>query len=199
MNASILFLAWLMSAGTPAPTGSSATAVTAPAAATRIKLDVSARDGLKDAIRQYIATELQTRGPVQFVDNGADWTLDIVTTELTDPNGATVAVGLSFIIERHGIHTKMMLALAQACRYFIATGLLKDAPLDRDMRLLLQDVESLPAPDRLAVVSRHKMCVITPDRLPQACRDMVAAFDTERLGATTTAYAEPAAAPVGGK
>jgi hypothetical protein len=203
MNASIFFLAWLMSLGTPAPAGSSGTAVAAPPGPAKIKLDISARDEIKGAIRQHLATELQARGPVQFVDNDPDWTLGVVTTELTDANGAMVAVGLSFIVERHGIHTKMLLALAQACRYFIATGLLKDAPLERDMRLLLRGAEALPKPEHLAVVSQHKLCVITPDRLPQACHDMVAAFDAERFGtaatANSTANAKPMAAPVEGK
>lgn len=197
MNASIFFLAWLMSLGTPAPAGSGGTAVAAPPVPAKIKLDISARDELKGAIRQHLATELQAQGPVQFVENDAEWTLGVVTTELADAKGTTVALGLSFIVERHGVHTKMLQALAQACRYFIATGLLKDAPLERDMRLLLRGVEVLPDPEGLAVVSQHKMCVITPDRLPQACRDMVVVFDAERLG--TAGGAKPGAAPAEGK
>jgi len=203
MNASIFFLAWLMSLGTPAPADSCGMAVAAPLAPARIKLDISARDELKGAIREHLATELQARGRVQLVENDADWTLGVVTTELTDASGATVAVGLSFIVERHGIHTKMLQALAQACRYFIATGLLKDAPLERDMQLLLRGAEVLPAPEGLAVVSQHKMCVITPDRLPQACHDMVAVFGAECLGTAGTpdssANAKPSAAPAEGK
>jgi len=203
MNASIFFLAWLMSLGTPAPAGSGGMAVVAPPAPARIRLDISARDELKDAIRQHLTTELQARGPVQFVENDADWTLGVVTTELADAKGTTVAMGLSFIVERHGPHTIMLQALAQACRYFIATGLLKDAPLERDMQLLLRGVKELPDPQGLAVISQHKMCVITPDRLPQACHDMVVVFDAERLGtaagANPNAETKPAAAPVEGK
>ncbi len=203
MNASIFFLAWLMSLGTPAPAGPGGTAVAPPPAPAKIKLDISARDELKDAIRQQLTTELQTRGPVQFVENDADWTLGVVTTELTDAKGTTVAMGLSFIVERHGVHAQMLRALAQACRYFLATGLLKDAPLERDMQLLLQGVKELPEPQGLAVVSQHKMCVITPDRLAQACHDMVVVFDTERFGTAANgnpnASAKSMAAPVQGK
>jgi hypothetical protein len=143
---------------------------------------------------------MQARGPVQFVESDADWTLGVVTTELTDASGATVAVGLSFIVERHGIHVTMLKALAQACRYFLATGLLKDAPLERDMQLLLRGAEVLPEPEGLAVVSHHKMCVITPDRMPQACHDMVAVFGAECLGTAiapnASADAKLVAAPV---
>jgi hypothetical protein len=56
MNASIFFLAWLMSLGTPAPAGPGGTAVAAPPAPVKIRLEVSARDELKDAIRQHLAT-----------------------------------------------------------------------------------------------------------------------------------------------
>jgi len=193
MNVSIFFLAWLMSLGTPAPAGPAGPANAPRATPAKVKLDIIARDELKAAIRQQLSTELQSRSPVQLVDNDADWTIAVVTTELKDADGETAAVGLSFVVEQHGIHMKMMLALAQACRYFIATGLLKDAPLEADMRLLLQGVEAIPKPESLAVVSQHKMCVITPDQLPQACRDVIAGFDAMRLG--TTANAQPAPKP----
>jgi len=193
MNASIFFLAWLMSLGTPAPAGQAGPANTPQATPAKVKLDISASDELKAAIRQSLATELQSRSPVQLVDSDADWTIAVVTTELKNADGETAAMGLSFLVEQHGIHMKMMLALAQACRYFIATGLMKDAPLEADMRLLLQGVDAIPKPESLAVVSQHKMCVITPDQLPQACRDVIVGFDALRLG--TTASAQPAAQP----
>jgi hypothetical protein len=201
MNASILSLLWLMSLGTPAPTSPVGPVQAVPPAQAKIALDISARDELKATLRQCLTTELQTRGPVQFVETGADWTLGVVTTELKDAKGATVAVGLSFIVERHGIHTKMLAALAQACRYFLATGLMKDAPLEQDMKLLLRGVDVLPRPEGLAVVSQHKMCVITPDRVPQACRDMIAVFDAERFGtaASASAGADSATSPAAGK
>ena len=195
MNASILYLVWLMSLGTPAPAGPGGAVQAVPPAQAKITLDISARDELKGKLRQYLTTELQARGPVQFVETGADWTLGVVTTELTDAKGVMVAVGLSFIVERHGIHTKMLAALAQACRYFLATGLMKDAPLEQDMKLLLRGVEVLPKPEGLAVVSQHKMCVITPDRVPQACHDMIVAFDAERFGTAAGANAGTSAGP----
>jgi hypothetical protein len=206
MNASIFFLAWLMSLGTPAPAGPSGTAgpaIAGPQTPAKVRLDIRARDELKDKIVQCITTELQSRAGVQLVENDADWTLEIVTMELADASGATVGMGLSFIVERHGLHTKMLLALAQACRYFIATGLMQDAPLERDMRMLLHGVDVLPKPEALAVVSQHKLCVITPDKLPQACHDMIMVFDAERLGTVATANsganANPAAAPTENK
>jgi len=203
MNVSIFFLVWLMSLGTPAPAGPAGPASAPQAAPAKIKLDISARDELKAVIRQLLSTELQSRSPVQLVENDSDWTIAVVTTELKDANGATAAVGLSFVVEQHGIHMKMLLALAQACRYFIATGLMKDAPLESDMRRLLQGVDVLPKPESLAVVSQHKMCVITPDQLAQACRDMIAAFDAQRLGTTANANPgakpNPPAAPIQGK
>jgi uncharacterized protein YciU (UPF0263 family) len=148
----------------------------------KVTLQISAREEFKAALRQFFTTELPSRGPVQFVETGADWTLEVVTTEVKDAKGATIAVGLSFLVERHGIHTQMLAALAQACRYFLATGLMKDAPLEQDMKLLLRGVDVLPRPEGLAVVSQHKMCVVTPDRVPQACRDMIAVFNAERFG-----------------
>ncbi len=193
MNASIFFLVWLMSLGTPAPAGPAGPENAPQATPAKVKLDISAGDQLKATIRQLLSTELQSRSPVQLVDSDADWTIAVVTTELKNADGETAAMGLSFLVEQHGIHMKMMLALAQACRYFIATGLLKDAPLEADMQLLLQGVEAIPKPESLAVVSQHKMCVITPDQLPQACRDVIAGFDALRLG--TTAAAQPAAKP----
>ena len=202
MNASIFFLAWLMSLGTPAPagpSGSAGTAIAKPQAVAKVKLDIRARDELKGKIRECIAAEFQSRPGVQLVENDADWTLEIVTMELTDASGATAGVGLSFLVERHGLHTRMLLALAQACRYFISTGLMQDAPLERDMKMLLHGVDVLPKPDALAVVSQHRLCVIVPDRLPQACHDMVVLFDAERLGtaanANSSGNANPAAAP----
>ena len=203
MNASIFFLVWLMSLGTPAPAGPAGPANAPQATPAKVKLDISAGDQLKASIRQLLSTELQARSPVQLVDSDADWTIAVVTTELKNADGETAAMGLSFIVEQHGVHMKMMLALAQACRYFIATGLLKDAPLEADMQLLLQGVEAIPKPESLAVVSQHKMCVITPDQLPQACRDVIVGFDALRLG--TTAGVQAAAktkapeAPVQGK
>lgn len=206
MNASIFCLAWLMSLAIPAPAGPGTTpgpVVAEPQAPAKVKLDIRARDELKGKILQCITTELQLRPEVQVVENDADWTLEIVTMELADASGATAGVGLSFIVERHGLHTKMLLALAQACRYFIATGLMQDAPLERDMKMLLHGVDVLPKPETLAVVSQHRLCVITPDKLPQACHDVVALFNAERLGTTATANSggdtNPAAAPTQGK
>jgi hypothetical protein len=171
-----------MSFGTPASGGPSGAAGADQAAPVKIKLTISAREDLKTIIQGLVAAELQSRGPVQLVEKDADWTIGVVTTQLEDANGDTAAVGLSFVIEQHGVHMRMLLALAQACRYFIATGLLRDAPLEKDMKMLLRGVETLPRPESLAVVSQHKMCVITPDRLAAACHDMVMAFDAERLG-----------------
>jgi len=128
-----------------------------------------------------------SRGPVQLVEEDPEWTIEIVTTELADANGAPTAVALSFVIQQHGAHLQMLEALAQACRYFVATGLLHDAPLEGDMRQLIRGAEALPKPPSLGVVSQHKMCLTTPDRLTQVCRDIVTIFNNDRLGVTTDA------------
>jgi hypothetical protein len=196
MNVTLLSLAWLMSLATPitgAPLGPTGTLVTPPAV--KIKLAVSAREERKNQIRGLIAAELLSRGPVQLVEEDPDWTIEIVTTELADANGAATAVALSFVIEQHGAHLQMLEALAQACRYFVATGLLHDAPLESDMRQLIRGAEALPKPPSLGVVSQHKMCLTTPDRLAQVCRDIVTIFNNDRLGITSDA-GPVAAAPV---
>jgi hypothetical protein len=193
MNVAFLSLAWLMSLATPvpgAPLGSTSTMLTPPPV--KIKLSISAREERKNQIRGLMAAELLSRGPVQLVDDDPEWTIELVTTELADANGTTAAVGVSFLIEQHGAHLQMLEALAQACRYFLATGLLHDAPLEADMKQLLRGVEALPKPPSLAVVSQHKMCLTTPDRLGQVCRDIVTIFNNDRLG--TTAEGGPVAA-----
>ena len=194
MNATLVFLACLLSLGTPesAVPGGPAEPAQAPV---KVKVVVSAREELGKHIRSLVATELRSCGPVQLVEKDADWTIQIVTTQLNDPNGVTLALGLSFVVEQHGIHARMLRALAQACRYFVATGLLRDAPLESDMKMLLRGVEALPPPEGLAVLSQHKMCVITPDQLARACQDMIAAFNAERVGVPPDA--QPAAAPTG--
>jgi hypothetical protein len=193
MNASILFLVGLMSLGNPAPAGPVGPVNAPQAAPAKIKLDITARDELKAVILELLTKELQSGGPVQIVDKDADWTVSVATTELKDAKGTTAAVGLSMVVEQHGIHMKMLLALAQACRYFIATGLMKDAPLESDMRMLLNGVEAMPKPESLATVSQHKMCIIAPNQLAQACHEMIAAFDAQRLGtaAGTNSAAKP--------
>lgn len=193
MNASILLLVGLMSLGNPAPAEPIGPANAPQAAPAKVKLDITAREELKAVIQELISKELQSGGAVQIVDKDADWTFSVATTELKDAKGATAAVGLSMVVEQHGLHMKMLLALAQACRYFIATGLMKDAPLESDMRMLLNGVEAMPKPDSLAMVSQHKMCIIAPTQLAQACHEMVGAFDAQRLG--TVAGTESAAKP----
>jgi hypothetical protein len=84
----------------------------------------------------------------------------------------------------------MLEALAQACRYFVATGYLRDQPLEYHMNRLLRGVTALPQSDELVVVSKHKMCVILPDKLPQACFDIVTALEKERFGQTAVPAAQ---------
>jgi hypothetical protein len=163
-----------------------------------VKLEISAQEDIKSLIQRAVGAELQSHG-MQVVDSDADWTIEVVTTRLGGADGTTMAVGLSYIVEQHGIHMRMMLALAQACRYFLSTGLLHDAPLEKDMQMLLRGVDVIPKPQSLSVVSQHRMCVVTPNQLPQVCHEMVTAFDTERLGpqpkAEAAAQAAPAPAP----
>lgn len=201
MNGTVFFLSFLLSLQAPVPEGpvrAPGPAQVMPAA--RVKLEISAQEDIKSLIQRAVGAELQSRG-VQVVDGDAEWTIGVVTTRLNGADGNAVAVGLSFIVEQHGIHMKMMLALAQACRYFLSTGLLRDAPLEKDMQMLLRGVEVIPKPESLAVVSQHRMCVVTPDRLLQVCHDMVTVFDAERLGPlpkaeASAAQAAPAPAPV---
>jgi hypothetical protein len=197
MNVALLSLAWLMSLATPIPgTPLRSTGSIGAQAPVKVKLAISAREERRNQIRGLMAAELLSRGPVQLVEEDPEWTIEIVTTELADANGTTAAVGLSFVIEQHGIHMRMLEALAQACRYFIATGLMHDAPLEGDMKRLLRAEEALPKPPSLAVVSEHKMCLTTPDRLAQVCRDIVTIFDNDRLGTAANASPVAAAAPV---
>jgi hypothetical protein len=195
MNAAVFFLSCLMSLGTPLPAGPAGATGAEEAVPVKIRLTISAREELRTAIRDLVTAEFQSREPVQWVESDADWTIGIVTTQMEDANGATVAIGLSFVIEQHGIHMKLMQALAQACRYFLATGLLQDAPLEKDMKMLLHGVDVIPKPESLSVVSQHKMCVIPPNRLAQACRDIVLAFEADRVGTFQGASPTPGPAP----
>jgi hypothetical protein len=194
MNVALLSLSCLMSLAAPVsgtvlgPTGT----MLAPPPV-RVRLAISAREERMSQIRGAMVAELLSRGPVQLVEQDPEWTIQIVTTELADANGVTAAVGLSFVIEQHGVHMKMLDAMAQACRYFMATGLLHDAPLESEMRQLLRGAELLPKPASLGIVSQHKMCLTTPDRLAQVCRDIVTIFNNDRLGITA---APVAAVPV---
>lgn len=182
MKSAIVFLMWVSSLGMPV-SESSSEPVQAPGStvSARVKVNVSAHEEIKQPIHEYITTGLQSLGTVQLVDEDPEWTIEVVTTRLEDAEGAMVAVGLSVIIQEHGPHIKMLLALAQACRYFIATGYLHGQPLEASMQRLLTGVAVLPQPDDLAVISQHSLCVITPERLPKACQDIVAGFDAIRL------------------
>ena len=181
MDAATILLMCLLSVGIPAADGAGGapTRATAPPMID-VTVKVSAHEDVRGPICKYLATGLRSLGDVQLVQEDPDWTIEVITTRLEDPNGALQAVGLSFVVEQHGPHMMMLEALAQACRYFIETGYLRGQQLDQDMRRLLEGVAVLPKPERLSLVAKHRMTVVTPDRLPQACREMVACFDAQR-------------------
>ena len=202
MDAVTILLMCFLSLGIPAADGAGG----APAQATAppmidVTVKVSAHEDVRAPICEYLATGLRSLGDVQLVQEDPDWTIEVITTRLEDPNGALQAVGLSFVVEQHGPHMMMLEALAQACRYFIETGYLRCQRLDHDMRRLLEGVAVLPKPKRLSLVAKHRMTVVTPDRLPQACREIVTCFDAQRQPkhsqAVPTAPPDPApTAPV---
>ena len=148
----------------------------------KVKVAVSAAEEIAGKIQEYIAVQFQSLGDVRLVADDPDWSIEVVTTQLQDADGTLRALGLSFVIQRHGPHLAMLEALAQACRYFVATGYLRDQPLEYHMKRLLRGVTALPQSNDLVMVSKHKMCVILPDKLPQACYDIVTALEKERFG-----------------
>ena len=185
MSIASVFLMWALSSAIP-----QAQAPGMPARATqyhppvKVKVEISAPEEIKNQIQQYVAVQLRSLGDVQIVEVEPDWSIEIVTTQLTDSNGTLQALGLSFIIQQHGPHMQMLQALAQACRYFIATGQMRDPSLETHMKRLLMATEALPKTDDLVSVRKHKMCVILPDKLPQACYDIITSLEAERFGAT---------------
>jgi hypothetical protein len=185
MNVAHVFLMWVLSVGTAqtqAPTAAAQPASSQPAV--KVKVTVSAAEEIARQIQEYIAVQFQSLGDVQLVAEDPDWSIEVVTTQLQDGDGTLRALGLSFVIQRHGPHVAMLEALAQACRYFVATGYLRDQPLEYHMQRLLRGVTALPLSNDLVVVSKHKMCVILPDKLPQACYDIVSALEEERFDRT---------------
>ena len=191
MNIGHVFLMWVLSFA--AAQGQNAGA---PAAAAdyrpivKVKIDVSASEEIKSQIQEYIAIQFDSLGDVQMVQEDPDWTIGIVTTKLTDSSGTMRALGISFVIQQHGPHMQMLEALAQACRYFVASGLMRDQALEYQMKRLLMGVSVLSKGEDLVVVTKHQMSVILPDKLPQACFDIVSALEKERFGESE----DPAAA-----
>lgn len=188
MNIGHVFLMWVLSLA--AAQGQNAMAPAQPAdyrPVVKVKISVSASEEIKSQMHEYIAVQLESLGDVQVVQDQPDWSIGIVTTKLTDASGTMRALGLSFVIQQHGPHMQMLQALAQACRYFVATGSMRDQPLEYQMKRLLMGVSVLPESDDLVVVSKHQMSVILPDKLPQACFDIVSALEKARFGETESA------------
>lgn len=183
MNIGHVFLMWVLSFA--AAQGQNAVAP-APAADYRpivkVKVDVSANEEIKSQIQEYLAVQFESLGDVQMVRENPDWTIGIVTTKLTDSSGTMRALGISFVIQQHGPHMQMLQALAQACRYFVSSGLMRDQALEYQMKRLLMGVSVLSEGGDLVVVTKHQMSVILPDKLPQACFDIVSALEKERFG-----------------
>jgi hypothetical protein len=190
MNIGHVFLMWVLSFA--AAQGQNADAP-APAAdyrpVVKVKVNVSASEEIQSQIQEYLAVQFDSLGDVQMVQENPDWTIGIVTTKLTDSSGAMRALGISFVIQQHGPHMQMLQALAQACRYFVSSGLMRDQALEYQMKRLLMGVSVLSEGNDLVVVTKHQMSVILPDKLPQACFDIVSALEKERFAETESAGA----------
>jgi hypothetical protein len=196
MSITSVFLTWALFSAIPqAQAADMLTRTSQSPPLVKVKVAVSAPAEIKDQIQQYIEVQLRSLGDVQVVEAAPDWTLQIVTTQLTDANGTLQALGLSFLIEQHGPHMEMLQALAQACRYFVATGRIQDPSLEDHMKRLIMGTEALPKADDLVTVRKHKMSVILPDKLPQACYDIVSALEAERFGTTQKSGPVGQAAP----
>jgi hypothetical protein len=154
-----------------------------PMTATRVKVNLSGNPEILEALRPALTAPFHALGDVQIVQDDPDWTIEIITTPLIDENQKLAAVGLSFVIQQHWPHNKMMLALAQACRYFLATGYLRGQELEYEMARLLRGTQVVPKPEGLAVVFKHRMAVVTPDKLGAACQDIVNTFNQQRVQA----------------
>ncbi|MBN2129480.1 MAG: hypothetical protein JW741_08285 [Sedimentisphaerales bacterium] len=187
MNIGHVFLMWVLSFA--AAQGQDAVAPAQPAdyrPVVKVKITVSAAEEIKSQIQEYMAVQFESLGDVQMVQDNPDWTIGIVTTKLTDSSGTMRALGISFLIQQHGPHMQMLQALAQACRYFVASGRMSDQALEYQMKRLLMGVSVLSEGDDLVIVTKHQMSVILPDKLPQACFDIVSALEKARFGETET-------------
>jgi len=184
MNQIAAFLIWTLSLGIPISGGADGPLPEEPLGAVhRVKIEIVAQTPLKADIYRNMAQAFQSRSEVQLVDEAPDWTIEVVTLTLQDPEGHPTAVGLSVIVLEHGPQMDMLLTLAKAWRYVVNAGLLqKDQPLEVGMRELLIGVETLPQSESLTVLSQHRMCLIPVEKLGDACRDTVFNFTTRFLG-----------------
>ena len=184
MNQVIAFLTLSISLGIPITGGTTGPAMSEYLGPVRrVKLDVVAQEQLKNDIYSHMVQAFQSVPEVQLVQADPDWTIEIVTLTLQDPEGQPTAVGLSVIVLEHGPQMRMLSTLSKAWRYVVNAGLLqRDQPLEVGMRELLIGIENLPQSDSpLTILSQHRMCLIPVQKLGGACSDTVANFSTRFL------------------
>ncbi len=189
MNPVMTFLVWSMSFGIPMQSDAGLALRAAPAGpAARIKIDISAADDLKGDILRHVAQGFHSVGGVHLVEENPQWTIKIVTLAVQDNEQGISALGLSVVVLEHGPQLDMLFTLAQAWHYVIKAGLLqKDQPLEVGMRQLVAGIDQMPRADNLTVLSQHRMCLIPTAKLPAACREIAANFDSTYLRPTGAA------------
>jgi hypothetical protein len=154
-----------------------------PVTVTRVKVSISAYREILEVIQPYLLNSLQEQGDIELAQDDAEWSIEVVTTPIVDDEKNVTALGLSIVIQQHWPHAQMMGALEQACRYFVQTGYLRGQPLQREMERLIHGTQIVPKPKGLAVVAKHRMAIVTPENLAQACQDIVKTFREERAKA----------------
>jgi len=183
MNPVMTFLVWSMSFGIPMqsdPGPVNQAGFVGPAA--RIKIDISAADDLKEEILRHVAQGFHTVGGVRLVEEDPRWTIKIVTLAVQGNEGNTTALGLSVVVLEHGPQMDILFTLAQAWHYIIKAGLLqKDQPLEVGMRQLVAGIDQMPDSDNLTTLSQHRMCLIPMAKLPAACQEIAADFNSRYL------------------
>ena len=183
MNPVIVFLMFSTSFGIPMSANSGQPVrLQLPDLITRVKVDVSARDDIKQALHSYIGQSFQSLPGVRLVENDPSWTIKIVTITVQDNEGNVSALGLSVVVLKHGLEMDLLRTLTQAWHHIIKAGLLqKDQPLEVGMRQLIDGIDRLPQTDDLAVLSQHRMCLIPVPKLAEACHDIVMDFNSRFL------------------
>lgn len=178
MNPALVSLLLVFSLVVPT-TASGASEPVVSGSATRVKITVSASEEIGSLIYQSLAESLNQVDGVQVVQELPRWTIQVVTSTLQDNEGRIQGVGMSFVILEHGPQMQMLATMAQAWRYVLAADFIKDEFIKQGMRELIRRVDSWQTAPDLTILSDHKMCVISVDQIPGACRDIVSNLGTQ--------------------